>query len=552
MSTPHIYPPGCSIKTLEDIAGKNITIMGLGLNGGGEAATRFFLQHKAIVTVTDMKTKEQLEQTLENLTPERKKYGRRLKFVLGGHQEENFSNADIVIKNPGVKIQGNPYLARARVIETDLSVFLSLTEAPIIAVTGSKGKSSTVSAIYHGLKSAGFKTFLGGNITVSPLSFLEQTDSTTPVILELSSWQLADLRGRGLLKPKISLITSIMPDHQNWYESMEDYVADKKLIYADQAPNQWTICGTDSWGDIFASETKAQVLRYSLDHIPVGGVGGSTKGGCWLDTQGIGWVSLPSEQFPNFTQTLNQVQTATLGQVNQPQMVLDKLLVPGIHTRQNALNAALVMALIQVSPKKIQDTLAHWPGIPHRLEYFHSWKLLVQETGKQQEFRFYNDSAATVPEAAAAAAQAFSSSVQLICGGTDKGIDFSAFAERLKENPPANIHLLAGTATDKLIPLLIQARLPYRGPYRNLEHLLTELERYLEANVSFLAGQLGVDRFLQTSDHESSSHQKIADATLQENFIPIVFSPGATSFGLFDNEFHRGEVFKDLVQKNFV
>lgn len=546
MSIPHSYPPGCSIKTLEDIAGKNITIMGLGLNGGGEAATRFFLQHGAIVTVTDMKKKEELNATLHNLSPEMRKYGRKLKFVLGGHKEENFSNADIVIKNPGVKIEGNPYLARAKVIETDISVFLSLTEAPIIAVTGSKGKSSTVSAIYHGLKAAGFKAFLGGNITVSPLSFLTGTDATTPVVLELSSWQLADLRGRGLLKPKIALLTTIVPDHQNWYESMEDYIADKKLIYADQAPNQWTICGTDSWGDIFASETKAQVLRYSIEPIPVGQLGGSPKGGCWLDTNGMGWVSLPSEQFPNFTQTLNQRQT------NHPQMVLNKLLVPGIHTRQNALTAALVMALIQVSPKKIQETLAQWPGIPHRLEYFHSWNILVQETGKQQEFRFYNDSAATVPEAAAAAALAFPFPVQLICGGTDKELDFLPFIEKLKASPPANIHLLAGTATDKLIPMLIQAGLPYRGPYRNLDQLLAELKRYLEVNTSLLAGQLGIDRFLlKTGDCVSSPQQKIASATVQADFIPIVFSPGATSFGMFQNEFDRGNTFKKLVKNTF-
>ena len=244
MSKAHTYPPGCSITSLEDIAGKRVTIMGLGLNGGGEAATRFFLKHGALVTVTDMKTKEELSRTLRSLTPDMRMYGKRIKFVLGGHKETDFSSADIVIKNPGVKIQGNRYLAAAKAIETDLSIFLALTKAPIIAVTGSKGKSSTVSAIHHGLKAAGFNAFLGGNITVSPLSFLEDTNETTPVVLELSSWQLADLRGRGLLKPKVSLITTIVPDHQNWYGSMEAYVADKKLIYADQAANQWTICGT--------------------------------------------------------------------------------------------------------------------------------------------------------------------------------------------------------------------------------------------------------------------------------------------------------------------
>ena len=531
MSSPYSYPPGCSITSLEDIAGKRVTIMGLGLNGGGEAATRFFLKHGALVTVTDMKTKAELSRTLRNLTPDMRMYGKRVKFVLGGHKETDFSSADIVIKNPGVKIQGNRYLAAAKAIETDLSIFLALTKAPIIAVTGSKGKSSTVSAIHHGLRAAGFNAFLGGNITVSPLTFLEDTDETTPVVLELSSWQLADLRGRGLLKPKVSLITTIVPDHQNWYGSMEAYVADKKLIYADQAANQWTICGTDSWGEEFASETKGRVLRYATAPLPTEQLPNFTNGGCWLDAAGRGWVALPTEQFPNFAQNAG---ARAPGQVCQPQLVLDKLLVPGLHSRQNALNAALVLALIQVPPKRIREVMAQWNGISHRLEFFHSWNIFLRETGCLLEYRFFNDSAATVPEAAAAAATSFSTPVQLICGGTDKDLDFAPLVERLKEKPPANLHLLAGTATDKLIPLLIQAGISFRGPYRSLDQLLMELKRYLEANAARFASQL-----------------KLTAGTLQSDFIPVVFSPGATSFGLFQNEFHRGDSFKKLVKNIF-
>lgn len=546
MGEPHTYPQGCSIKSLKDIAGKKITVMGLGLHGGGEATTRFLLEHGAIVTVTDMKSQSQLAPTLRNLAPEIREYGPRLKFTLECHREEDFSTADIVVKNPGVKIQGNPYLALAKVIETDISIFLSLTQAPIIAVTGSKGKSSTVSAIHHGLKAAGFKAFLGGNITVSPLSFLEETDATTPVVLELSSWQLADLRGRGILKPKIALITTIVPDHQNWYNSMEDYVADKKLIYADQGSNQWTICGADCWGDVFAAETKGKVIRYSSELVPAGTSGGSTNGGGWIDTDGRGWVALPVDQFPNFDPKAER----TSGQPGQPQLVLDRLQVPGDHMRHNALNAALVLALIQVPPKKIREVLGQWSGIPHRLEYFHSWDVRPEDSEPQVEFRFFNDSAATVPEATVAAVRAFPVPVQLICGGTNKELDLQSFVERLKECPPANIHLLTGTATNKLVPLLVQAGLPYRGPYPTLERLLKELKNHLETNASLLAGRLKVDRYLGENGGQAQNQPK-AVATTQPDFIPVVFSPGAASFGLFQNEFHRGDSFKQLVKSIF-
>ena len=114
-------------------------------------------------------------------------------------------------------------------------------DIPVIAVTGSKGKSSTVSAIYYGLSQAGYTTFLGGNITVSPLTFFDQVSGDTPVVIEFSSWQLADLRGRGVLRPHIAIITKIVPDHQNWYGDMESYVADKRLIYADQTKGDYSI-----------------------------------------------------------------------------------------------------------------------------------------------------------------------------------------------------------------------------------------------------------------------------------------------------------------------
>jgi UDP-N-acetylmuramoylalanine--D-glutamate ligase len=231
---PHTYPAGCVFNSLEDIKDKHITVMGLGLNGGGEATVRFLLKHGAYVLATDMKSAEDLKPTIDSIAADSSLDTSRLTYRLGEHRLEDFSEADCVIKNPGVKYDGNQFLAVAKAIETDISLFLHFSKAPIIAVTGSKGKSSTVSAIHYGLTKAGFTAFLGGNITVSPLTFLDETDKTTPVVLELSSWQLADLRGRQALNPHISVITKIIPDHQNFYHSMIAYVNDKKLIYAGQ------------------------------------------------------------------------------------------------------------------------------------------------------------------------------------------------------------------------------------------------------------------------------------------------------------------------------
>ncbi len=479
---PHSYGKNRIFSSFSDIKGKKITVMGLGLHGGGEATVRFFLKYGATVTVTDMKSEDALRSSVDSLLNDSSIDKTRLTFVLGEHRIGDFENADCVIKNPIVKYEGNPYLAVAKHIESDISIFLQFTKSKIIAVTGSKGKSSTVSAISYGLNEAGIKTLLGGNITVSPLTFIEETlEKKAPlVVLELSSWQLADLRGRGLLKPIISVITKIVPDHQNWYGAMEPYVADKKLIFADQDEKDVFLCACDDegWGDTFAKEAKANVIRYP-DDIPDSLFFGEGENNGWLED----------------------------------------LKVPGEHNKENVLNAACVMSLIGVQDDDIIDILKKYKGIGHRLEYFHSWK------NSGSEYKFFNDSAATVPESVVAAIGAFPSGLHIITGGTDKELDFSPLVKALKEAKAENllsVFLLAGTGTDKLLALLKkeQVEIDYFGPFNSVLELLTEQKSFLEK-------------------YQFNGKQN------------IVFSPGATSFGMFKNEFDRGNTFKRCVEEIF-
>lgn len=521
---PYVYPEGCAFNTLEDIRGKKITVMGLGLNGGGEACVRFFLRHGAFVTITDMKTSEQLAPTIKRLNSDPDLDKDRFTYVLGEHRIEDFADADCVIKNPGVKIQGNKYLAVAKRIESDISIFLHFTKAPIIAVTGSKGKSSTVSALDFSLRNAGFKSFLGGNITVSPLTFLERTDGTTPVVLELSSWQLADLRGRKALKPKIAIITKIMPDHQNWYGSMESYVNDKKLIYADQGPEDYTILDFDEddylkdcrspepgckcWGDVFAKETKGTVLRYSKFQLPKDVFGAYQVK---EDRSTVGYIQLPGD--------------------SEGRKVMGQLQVPGEHMKTNVLNAALALSLMNVAPEQILSIVGIWKGITHRLERFHEWQ--SPESGIKVSF--YNDSCATVPEAAAAASQAFARKVILLTGGTDKNLNFEPLAKVLRgeggaeaKYQPLQTYLLAGSGTDKLLARLADPK-QCLGPFESLEIMLGVLKANLQ----------------------NPSADRVYKFYPDDDPIPVVFSPGATSFGMFSNEFDRGNKFKDAVKQIF-
>jgi UDP-N-acetylmuramoylalanine--D-glutamate ligase len=508
---PHAYPEGCFFSSPADIRNTHVTIMGLGLNGGGEAAVRYFLKKGAYVTVTDMKTSEQLKPSVDSINGDITLDRNRLTYRLGEHRIEDFSSADCVIKNPGVKYEGNAYLAAAKAIETDISIFLAFTKSPVIAVTGSKGKSSTVSAIHYGLTQAGFSAFLGGNITVSPLTFIDKTNEATPVVLELSSWQLADLRGRKLLKPRIAVITKIVPDHQNWYGNMEDYVADKRLIYADQQKDSFSIFDADgdeagtgpaaggTWGNKFAEESHATVLRYSTKPLSDG------MYGVWQEPEADG----------TFCGRL------LLPGASAPVEVLRSLVVPGVHMRMNTLNAALIMVLMGIQPERTAAILGKWEGIPHRLQYFHTWAC------NGRTVKFYNDSCSTVPEAAAAASQSFEKPVIFITGGTDKDLTQDILAESLacvQKNtiPVKALYLLAGSATDKLTALLDRKSVPYNGPYNSLDELLKNVKAY----------------------ETSQSHS-------QEKEDVVVFSPGATSFGMFANEFDRGDKYMAAVKVLF-
>lgn len=465
--------------------------MGLGLNGGGEAVVRFFLKYGAFVTVTDTKSKDELQKTIRSLNEDKTLNKQRLTFHLGGHIEEDFSGADCVIKNPIIKYEGNKYLSKAKVVETDLSVFLSLSKAPIIAVTGSKGKSTTASAIHYGLSQTGLITFLGGNITVSPLSFFEKTNETTPVVLELSSWQLRDLRGRKLLKPHISIITKIVQDHQNWYTSMEEYIDDKCLIYKDQTETSYSIFsmqnatgetplpkGEQSWGDFFAKNANSKIFRYSNTSLPKGVYG------VWHEKDKTG----------------NTIGKIFLPGMKQEEPILSSILVPGEHNYENVLNAALVMALMKIRLPRITQILSSWKGIPHRLQYFYK---------ADDGTLFYNDTCSTVPEATALACNSFDKKIILIAGGTDKNLNFTPLVNTLKSTPfLKSLYLLEGSGTTLLVELLQKENISFYGPFSSLNQLLTQLKQ-----------------------NEKNKNQI------------VVFSPGCTSFGMFKNEFDRGESF---------
>lgn len=473
-------------------SGMKVLIMGLGLHGGGLESVHYLAKHGAEITVTDLRDEKTLTPSIEKLQA---LVDHPIRYVLGHHSIEDFEKADMVIKNPGVK-PDSPFLKASRHIETDISLFLANSPARLTAVTGSKGKSSTASAIYWVLKEARNQKilsgngYLGGNITLSPLTFLDELTSEDDVVLELSSWQLADLKGRlkekeeagkaheSLLKPRAAVLTAILPDHLDRYPTMDAYIADKRVIYHGQDSRDVTIAGDDDWGRSFLAESSGRPLVYSEQPLSEGIADG------WL-TKGPGLARLRG--------------IASSGEVVE--VVPERLLIPGHHQKKNLLAASLSLLDLGIPPDLIRDALGRFPGIEHRLEFFH-------EAGG---IRFYNDTAATIPEAAAAAVGAFDSPLVLVTGGTDKNLDFSPL---VKAAPKAKvIVLLAGTGSEKLKKHLDSAGLSYQGPFDMVDNAVK------------------------------------ASLKVAEKGDVVVLSPGCASFGMFLNEFDRGRKWKEAVTR---
>jgi UDP-N-acetylmuramoylalanine--D-glutamate ligase len=496
-----------------DLSGLSVTVMGLGVHGGGLAAAQYAVRRGAVVTVTDLRDENALATSLDRLP-----VGCRV--VLGRHEKSDFAGADLVIKNPAVP-RTAPLLAEAPAVTSDIALFLaewtalnagvsrsarptgSVGSAPLVGVTGTKGKSTCTSLAAHLLTGTFPGTRLGGNITISPLAFVDDLAPGDPVVLELSSFQLGDLaffrrhnRREGSRIPQglpeavflpvlpalVGVITNILRDHQDYYRSMDGYVADKREIYRDvPADGAVILPAEDQWTPSFLADLDRAGFtgrKYLVDADGDGDDGGNGGGD-------DGWASIP---------------------------LPETLPLPGRHNRLNIRMAMVAARHVGVPEETVLQRLATFPGVAHRMQ------TVLYRGG----IRYVNDTAATIPEAAREAATAYAEDagtgqVCLIAGGSDKGLDLAPLLEafRVVGTTGGAVALLAGTATDRLMPYLDGEELP---PIQTFESLRDA--------VDFL------------TEHAGTGGPKES---------VILLSPGCASFGMFRNEFDRGNQFIQLV-----
>ncbi len=437
---------------------KRVLILGLGLHGGGEGAVEFFAREGAKITVTDLRSRKELSETLRKL-----KHIKGIRYVLGRHRHKDFLRADLIIKNPGVSYD-SPYLKFAQKkhipVTTDVGIFFSQCPGTIIGVTGTRGKSTTASLIAQFLasKKGGRRVFLAGNIRTSVFEVLPRVRHGDMVVLELSSFQLEDLACERK-SPSVAVFTNLLRDHLNRHKNLRDYKRAKAAIFRFQGPDDYLFIHS---GD----RTVKALSRNACSHVV-------------------------SSRLPRLFLS-----------------AVDARLGP--HYRDSVGIAIAVGRHFGVRRNAMRSVLERVRPLPGREEYL----------GNFGGINFINDTTATIPDAAIAALKRFDKSRQktngrliLIGGGQDKKLIFSDFAEAIARFSDFCI-LLPGTATKKLIPLLKKSH------YRPVKLFL----------VRSMAEAVG------------------RSYALARKGDWVLLSPGAASFGLFLNEFDRGDKFNNSVR----
>ncbi len=436
-----------------DYKNKRILIFGLGLNEGGVGSAKFFANQGAIVRITDLKNEIDLDSSINQL-----KDFKNIEYVLGKHQFEDIDWADLIIKNPGVK-PNNEFIKYAKEkgkeIEMDMGIFLQFVDAKnIIGVTGTKGKSTVSTLIYEVLKSTNKKVIFAGNIGKSVLATIPHLTKDSLVVLEISSFQL-EAFDQHKISPHIAILTNIYPDHLNYYPSIDEYIAAKKLIAKYQTSDDF----------LFLRESDP--------------------------------VTSQKEFLDGLKSQIEYFSANDLDKKYHPNLL-------GKHNLENIACALQVIRILEIAKEKALEVMKKFKGVEFRTQLIFD-----------KDVKIYNDTTATGPDPAIMAMETIPYAI-VIAGGMNKGMDYANYVTELEKNAK-EVFFLEGDATDEILSLLREnkSNLLIHGPFSDLEDLLIALK----------------------------SKAKKGDI--------ILFSPAATSFNMFQNEFDRGRKFNQLVEKIF-
>ncbi len=385
-------------------AGKTICLLGFGREGksGYRALRKFLPDLKVNISDSNPKCRDEFISEFGNDT--------NVIFYCGEDYLKSLAQSDVIIKSPGISLKvltGNSFSAK---ITSQTEIFLELFRDQVIGVTGTKGKSTTVSLLYKVLKNSGRDVLLCGNIGVPPLDYLDQINPETYLVFEMSSHQLENIR----VSPKVAVLLNIFQEHLDHYKSYRDYQLAKYNIARWQKP-----------GDIFIWNGKNEILRGLVSEFPV------ESGQMVIHCN-------PGDKAGARCQDNHLIIDDGSGEICFENFCGRRKL-PGEHNLTNILAAAMAAYIKGVDPEIIRKTTETFEGLPHRLEYI----------GERNGAYYYNDSISTIPESTIEALKTVPNVHTLLLGGFDRGVDYSLLVSYL-ENFPVKKIVFIGKAGQRI------------------------------------------------------------------------------------------------------
>ncbi len=367
---------------------KKVLVIGVGRSG--IASVRYLVNKGANVTVNDRRSPSECKKVFEALD------GLSLQYELGGHDPSIVAGMDLVIASPGVP-NDLPIIGRAKAlgitIMSELELALTEINTPIVAVTGTNGKTTTTTLIGHLLESSGLKVCVAGNIGMPLLDVIETANQSDWVVLEVSSFQLETAPS---LRPKIAVWLNASPDHLDRHASFEEYVSIKTSLFHKLLPGGVGIYNIeDATVAQELDKVTASLVPFSIKH--------SQELGGWCEEKSL---------------------VTKLDKIGTKVFSLQSVELAGEHNQENMLAAVLVAQHCGVNDEQIlSGALTSFQGLRHRLEF-------VREL---EGVRYYDDSKGTNVGATIGALKSFKQDVVLLAGGQSKGGDFAPLVPLVKD-----------------------------------------------------------------------------------------------------------------------
>jgi UDP-N-acetylmuramoylalanine--D-glutamate ligase len=380
------------------LAGKRVLVVGLGRSG--VAAARLLQAKGAHVTVTDRKDQDALKEHVAALSP------LPVFFQLGGHQTDSLLSTDLVVISPGVP-PDEPFVQAAETrgipVIGEIELAADFISSPILAITGTNGKSTTTTLVGEILKTAGKNVFVGGNLG-RPLSEAAGSDWDF-VVAEVSSFQLERVKA---FRPKIGVYLNLTPDHLDRHGSMKTYAMLKARLFENQNPEDFAVLNADD-PEVYkvGNAVRSKAVWFSRVRA---------VDGVYVDE-------------PDIVSTIGNKRSV---------LKRNDLRLKGVHNLENVLSAVAVAQLAGCDDSAISKALKQFSGLEHRLEW-------VRE---KDGVTYINDSKGTNVGAAIRSLESFSKPIIWIAGGREKGSDFSVLRGVVRSR--AKEVILYGEARNKM------------------------------------------------------------------------------------------------------